>query len=195
MRAGHRLAVPRGGIRAISRVSKPTISTTIITPTTTVVSNVCRANLLAASARLACDDGRTSCVSEVATRPKRRARYFGDSPAPSWADMLLGAFGTEDRDRNRSALRNIIAVDAGRHIVTQPDRFGTLDKPALRSLLHQCEAATALAEEIRGSRSVRQQRRGAGHEDQARLVKTGGRRFRPDAGHVAQRPRNLGAGE
>src|SRR5258708_24917771 len=35
---------------------------------------------------------------------------------------LLGAFGAEDRDRNRSSLRIIIAFDAGGNVVAQPDR-------------------------------------------------------------------------
>src|SRR5438477_10322077 len=55
---------------------------------------------------------------------------------------LLGAFGAEDRDRNRSALRIIITVDASGNVVAQSDRFGALDEAAFRSRFHQCERPT-----------------------------------------------------
>src|SRR5437879_2983453 len=99
---------------------------------------------------------------------------------------LLGAFGAEDRDRNRSALRIIIALDADGDVVAQPGGFGALDKAALRTGLHQRETATALTQEIRGARTVGQERRGARHEDEARLVKARCGGLRPDADDVAQ---------
>src|SRR5580704_19217240 len=104
---------------------------------------------------------------------------------PAWADILLRAFGAEDRDRDRLALRDVVTVDPGGNVVAQPDRLGALNKAALRAALHQREAATALPEEIRGTRTVRQHRRGIGHEHQARLVEAGGRSLRSDADRVA----------
>src|SRR5450631_3203998 len=90
---------------------------------------------------------------------------------PAEADILLRAFGTEDRDRNRPALRDIIAIDAGGNIVAQPDGFGALHEATLRTLLHQREPATALPQEIRRPGSVGQNRRGVGHEDETWLMK------------------------
>src|ERR1700691_730095 len=104
---------------------------------------------------------------------------------PAWADILLRAFGAEDRDRDRLALRNVVAVDPGGNVVAQPDRLGALNETALRAALHQREAATALPEETRGTRTVRQHRRGIGHEAQTRLVEAGRRGLRSDTDHVA----------
>src|ERR1700676_1776270 len=120
--------------------------------------------------------------AQVASRPAapRRKNERGNSANRRCGPertSLLRAFGAEDRDRNRFALRNIIAVDAGSNVVAQPDSLGALDKAALRSRFHQREPATALPEEIRGARSVGQHRRGAGHEDEARLVKARGGRL------------------
>src|ERR1700724_4093238 len=112
---------------------------------------------------------------------------------PAGADILLRACGTEDRDRNRPALRNIIAVDAGGDIVTQPDGSGALHEAAFGALLHQREPATALPQEIRSPRSVGQNRRGVGHEDETWLMKACRRSPRSDADHVAERARDLGA--
>src|SRR5260370_30745314 len=65
---------------------------------------------------------------------------------------LLGTFGAEDRDRNRSALRIIVALDAGGNVVAQPDGFGALDESAFRSRFHQREPATTLTQQIRRAR-------------------------------------------
>src|ERR1700688_4794613 len=70
---------------------------------------------------------------------------------PESAHILLRALGAEDGDRNRPAPRDVVAVDAGRRVVTQPDGFGALDKAALGAQFHQRESATALAEEIRST--------------------------------------------
>src|SRR5258705_859050 len=85
--------------------------------------------------------------------------------------ILLRTFRAEDGDRDRLALRDVIALDPLRHIVAQPDGFGALDEGALGARFHQREAATALPEEIGSARSVGERRAGAGHEDQAWLVK------------------------
>src|SRR3954452_24117892 len=109
------------------------------------------------------------------------------------AGISLRPFGTEDRDRDGLALRDIIAVDPRAYLVAQPDRFSTLDKAALRARFHQCKPASALPEEIRRTGSVRQQRIGPGHEYQTRLVEACGGSLWPDADHIAQRARDLGA--
>src|SRR5215831_4818891 len=100
--------------------------------------------------------------------------------------ILLGAFRTEDRDRDRSSLREIIAVDPRADLVAQPDGFGALRKTALRALLDQREAAAALLEEIGRAGTVGQHRRCARQEHEARLLIAGGRGLRADAGDVAQ---------
>src|SRR5437868_7550782 len=105
--------------------------------------------------------------------------------------ILFGTFGAEDRDRNRPTLRDIITLDARGHIVAQPDRFGALDKAAFRARFHQREAATALPQKIRSTRSVGQQRAGAGHEHEAWLMETGRGGPGPDADDIAQRARHL----
>src|SRR5580658_3295459 len=111
-----------------------------------------------------------------------------------WADIIsLRALGAEYRDRNRSSLRNIVAFNAAGDIVTQADGFGTLSKTAFRTRFDQREPATALPQEIRGARPVRQQCRGAGHEHETRLLKAGGGGLRPDADDVAQRARDFEA--
>jgi len=51
---------------------------------------------------------------------------------------------------------DVIALDAGSDVVSQADRLGALNEGALRALLDQREAATALAEEV-GAASLRQQ--------------------------------------
>src|SRR5438477_4741555 len=98
------------------------------------------------------------------------------------ADILPGAFRAEDRDRDRAALREIIAVDARADLVAQPDRLGALHEAALRALLDKREAAAALPQEVRRTRAVGQQRLGAREEHETRLVIAGGGRLRPDAG-------------
>src|SRR5215218_5530205 len=111
--------------------------------------------------------------------------------ATAFAGILLCAFRAEDGDRDRLALRDIVALDPLGHIVAQPDRFGALDERAFGARFHQREAATALPEEIRCARSVGEQRARAGHEDQAGLVKTCRSGPWPDAHHVAKRTRDL----
>src|ERR1700680_4048696 len=105
---------------------------------------------------------------------------------PESADILLRALGAEDGDRNRPAPRDVVAVDAGRRVVTQPDGLGALDKTTFGAQFHQRHSATALAEKIRSTGSVGQQRIGAGHEDEARLLKARRGGFWPDADNVAQ---------
>src|SRR5579864_1292955 len=107
--------------------------------------------------------------------------------------MLLRAFGAEDRDRNRTALRDIIAFDPSRHVVTQTDGFGALGEAAFCTLLNDGKAATAMSEKIRRAGSVRQQRRCPSHENQTGFMKAGGRSPRSDADDLAERPRDLGA--
>src|SRR2546421_1615232 len=107
--------------------------------------------------------------------------------------MLFRALGAEDRDRNRSPLRDVVAVDPIGDVVTQSDGLGALGKAAFRALFYQCEAATALPQEIRRARTVGQQRRGSGHEDEAWLVKACRGGLRSDTDDVAQRTRNLRA--
>src|SRR6478752_3133073 len=68
---------------------------------------------------------------------------------------LLRPFGTEDRDRDRPALRYVVAVDANRRIVAQADSLGTLQEAAFGARLHQREPARALPQEVRGARAVR----------------------------------------
>src|SRR6266436_4236518 len=109
------------------------------------------------------------------------------------AGILLGAFGTEDRDRDRASLREIIAVDARADLVAQPGRLGALHEAALRALFDQREAAASLPEEIRRARAIGEQCLGARQKDKARLVIAGRRRFRPDAGDVAQGTLDLDA--
>src|SRR6476469_6443284 len=67
---------------------------------------------------------------------------------------LLRPFGTEDRDRDRPALRYVVAVDANRRIVAQADSLGTLQEAAFGARLHQREPARALPQEVRGARAV-----------------------------------------
>src|SRR5205085_6581206 len=107
--------------------------------------------------------------------------------------MLFRALGAEDRDRNRSPLRDVVAVDPIGDVVTQPNGLGALGKAALGALFYQCEAATSLPEEIRRARTVSQQRRSSGHEHQAWLVKASGRGLWSDTDDVAQRTRDLRA--
>src|SRR5438067_5513284 len=105
--------------------------------------------------------------------------------------ILFGTFGAEDRDRNRPTLRDIITLDARGHIVTQPDRFGALDKTTFRARFHQREAATALPQKIRSTRSVGQERAGTRHEDETWLMEAGRGGLGPDADDIAQRARHL----
>src|SRR6185312_11278544 len=106
---------------------------------------------------------------------------FGGSETSGWAAILLRALGAEYGDGNRPSLRNIVALDAGGNIVTQADGLGALRKTAFGARFDQREPATALLQEIRRTRSVRQQGRGAGHEHQTRLLKARGSGLRPDA--------------
>src|SRR5689334_14164480 len=96
-------------------------------------------------------------------------------------DILLGAFGTEDGDRDGAPLREIIAVDARADLVAQPDRLGALHEAALRALLDQRKPAASLPEEVGSARSIRQQRLRAGQEHKARLGIAGRGRPRADA--------------
>src|SRR3954453_3096847 len=109
------------------------------------------------------------------------------------ADILLGAFRAEDRDRDRTPLREIITVNARADLVAQPNRLGALHEAALRTLLDQREPAAPLPQEIRRARTVGEQRLRAGQEDEARLVIAGRGSLRADAGDVAKRACDLDA--
>src|SRR3954470_3063886 len=109
------------------------------------------------------------------------------------ADILLGAFRAEDRDRDRTPLREIIAVDARANLVAQPDRLGALHESALRTLLDQREPAASLPQEIRRARTVGEHRLRTRQEDEAWLVIAGRGRLRADAGDVAKCPCDLDA--
>src|SRR4051794_9886956 len=90
---------------------------------------------------------------------------------PARVDILLRTLGAEDCDRNRSSLRDVVALDTAGHVVTQSNSVGTLRKGAFGALFHHGETATALPQEISGAGAVGQLRRSPGHEYQARLVK------------------------
>src|SRR5438094_7698934 len=109
------------------------------------------------------------------------------------ADILLGAFRAEDRDRDYAPLREIIAVDARANLVAQPDGLGALHEAALRTLLDQRETTAPLPQEVRCARTVGEQRLRAGQEDEARLVIARRGRLRADAGDVAKRACDLDA--
>src|SRR3982750_586359 len=94
------------------------------------------------------------------------------------ADILLGAFRAEDRDRDRAPLGEIVAVDARTNLVAQPDPPGPLHEAALRALLDQREPAAPLPQEIRRARTVGEHRLRAGQENEARLGIAGRGRLR-----------------
>src|ERR1700761_2020582 len=110
-------------------------------------------------------------------------------------DILLRPFGAEDRDRNRSSLRDVVTLDARRYVVAQTYRLGTLGEAAFGTLLNQCKAATALGEEIGRARSVGQERRGAGHENKTWFVEAGGSSLWPNTNDVSKRSRHHRAGK
>ena len=56
---------------------------------------------------------------------------LGIRPRSATTGILLRAFGAEDRDRHRLALRDVVALDAAGDIVAQADGFGALDEAAL----------------------------------------------------------------
>src|SRR5216683_2984229 len=193
MRTGQRLAVPRGGIRPISVTSSAYISATMTALTIATSSNPRRADLRAASARMR---RRPHQLRRRHPRQEENLRKITRLSADAGLNgHLLRALGAEDGDGNRPTLRNIIAVDAGGDVVAQPDGFGALGKAALRTRFNQREPAAALPQKVRGARSIRQHRRGAGHEDETWLVKTGRGGLRSDADDVAQRARDLRARE
>src|SRR5689334_1175355 len=107
------------------------------------------------------------------TGSQRSARRSFASRWRAKPQALFRSFRAEDRNRDRLALREIVALDAGQRIVAQTDRLGARDEIALGARFHQRKAAGALAEEIRSARSVSQLRRCIRHEDEARLMEAG----------------------
>src|ERR1700732_2376599 len=83
------------------------------------------------------------------------------------------ACGSENRDADRPAGADVVAVDARSTGILQADRFGTQRKGALLAALDEGEAAGPAIEEIGGARGIGQTCSGAGKKDQARLLIAG----------------------
>src|SRR5580698_2626723 len=83
------------------------------------------------------------------------------------------ACGGENRDADRPAGADVVAVDARSARVLQADRFGTQRKGALLATLDEGEAAGTAVEEIGGTRGIGQTCLGAGKKDQAGLLIAG----------------------
>src|SRR3569832_553977 len=76
----------------------------------------------------------------------------------SGAFTLLGPLRTEDRKRDRTPLRVVVALDALGDVVAQADGLGALSKAALAPLLDQRKTAGAPVEEVGRAGAVGQQR-------------------------------------
>ncbi len=86
-------------------------------------------------------------------------------------------------------IADVIALDARPAVVAQADRFGAQRECALRRRVDEGEAAAAAAQEIGGAVGVGEPRRGAGEENQARLLETGrgGERMRRSRNRAERR--------
>ena len=73
MRNGHRLAVPRGGIRRISAASSQYISAMMSALMPAASHSTWRAERRLASARRECEGARTNCASDAHSVTTRRA--------------------------------------------------------------------------------------------------------------------------
>ena len=179
-------AVPRGGIRPISCASNAYISAMMAAPMTAVSNSPWRADRRAASARRECDGARTSCARREPRERREDAR--NSSAGTPAAGLHLTPSLRSGRSRSKSPCLarccsrrcGSARCSAGRWLRRAAAKLRS------RARLHQRKPARALPQEIRRARAVRQQRRGAGHEHEARLVEAGGGGLRSDADDVAQ---------
>src|SRR5580693_6844341 len=96
------------------------------------------------------------------------------------------ACGSKNRDADRPAGADVVAVDARPAGILQADRFGTQRKGTLLAALDEGEAAGTAVEEIGGARGIGQAGLGAGKKHQARLLIAGAGGERAPATGIVQ---------